>query len=451
MFMQTSVQVFYDLYFKSPGWVQAFLLITLLILAGISLGYQFRNWYKIKAVKVDRDALRVQVRDRDLSVRELETKAASLQSAYEKQKSEIGGLNEQSGRLSEQLQQARSDVEKTQNQLVERQQELNDLGRRFEALQTVDANVWISSIGDGGPAPAFVPRTGRKTRFVTFLNLKGGVGKTTLVANLGAAYAVGAAGNRLRVLMIDLDYQGTLSNLCVSEQFLSDRRNPNNRNTSDALLADEGQPRTAEQLLAVLTVPVEGTEGRGKVIVADEHLDHIDFRQQARFAVERRELRFLHRKILHQPYVFQNFDLVLFDCPPRLTTSTVNALAASDFLVLPTGLHPNDVDAVPRTLRWLEKLQALDAFQARLVAVILNRTFRKGTVQDLTKDEKLLKNKLEALISPFVLTGGAVLDNVVGNSPDVARTMNRVPLGATPEGLALYSDVAKELYVRIAR
>jgi hypothetical protein len=94
----------------------------------------------------------------------------------------------------------------------------------------------------------------------------------------------------------------------------------------------------------------------------------------------------------------------------------------------------------------------LDAFQARLVAVILNRTYHKGTIQNLTKDEKLLKNKLEGQISPFVITGGAVLDNVVGNSPDVARTAsNRVPLGARSEGLALYTDVATELYIRIAR
>ena len=231
-----------------------------------------------------------------------------------------------------------------------------------------------------------------------------------------------------------------------------DRRNPKNRHTSDVLLKDKDQPLTVEQVMAGLMAPVEGTDGHAKAVVASEYLDHIDFRQQARFVVERCELRFLHRKIFHDPYILQNFDLVFFDCPPRLTTSTVNALIASDFVVVPTGLHPNDVDAVPRTLRWLEKLETQPAFRARLVAIILNRTFRKGTVQDLTGEEKFLKAKLEGQINPFVLTGGAVLNHVVANSTEVARSVHPpVPLGARPEGRVLYGDVAKELYDRIAR
>jgi cellulose biosynthesis protein BcsQ len=447
--VEKSFQIFYDLYYKSPAWVQGFTLLTLLAVAAVLLVVRVRSWYRINSLKVERDALRVQLRDRDLTVKELETKSASFQRISEDQKDEIQGLNERCGGLTEQLRQAGEGRERTETQYAECQQELGELGRRFDALQTVDTNVWSAPTADGATTPAFVPRSERKIRFVTVLNLKGGVGKTTLVANLGAAYAVGVTGRPLRVLMVDLDYQGTLSNLCVSISFLIDRRNPLNLNTSHFLLKDESQAQPADQVLAALTVPVEGTDGHAKVIVANEELDHIDFRQQARFVVERCELRFFHRKIFHSTHVLQNYDLVLFDCPPRLTTSTINALAASDYLILPTGLHPNDVDAVPRTLRWLEKLQALDAFQARLVGVILNRTFRKGTVQDLTTDEKLSKTRLELQIGPFVPTGGAVLENVVGNSPEVARTAAGGV--ARPEGLALYGDVAKELYMRLAR
>ena len=44
---------------------------------------------------------------------------------------------------------------------------------------------------------------------ISVVNLKGGVGKTTITANLGATLAK----EGLRVLMIDLDYQGSLSAL----------------------------------------------------------------------------------------------------------------------------------------------------------------------------------------------------------------------------------------------
>src|SRR5262249_32464655 len=150
-----------------------------------------------------------------------------------------------------------------------------------------------------------------------------------------------------RVLAVDLDYQGTLSNMCVALEWLLDRRHADNRNTAHRLLTDAADV-PAEELLARLLVPLEGTNRQAWVIVADEHLDHDDFRQQALFVAQQQEVRFCHRRVFHSRHVFERFDLVLFDCPPRLTTSVVNALLASDFVVVPTSLHPNDVDAVPR-------------------------------------------------------------------------------------------------------
>jgi cellulose biosynthesis protein BcsQ len=294
-----------------------------------------------------------------------------------------------------------------------------------------------------------VPHDDRKTRFVAFLNLKGGVGKTTLVANLAGAYATGITGSPLRVLVVDLDYQGTLSNMCVAARELLDYRSRENNRTS-RLLLDPRQASPAD-VLAPLLATLDGTRGCGRVIVADEGLDHIDFRQQARFAVEHREVRFHHRRLFHDVCVLNQFDLVFFDCPPRLTASTVNALAASDYIVIPTSLHRNDVDAVPRTLRWLDKLREMPTFQARLAGVVLNRTYRKATLEKgLTKDEQVVLTPLQAGVQRAVPTGGGVLTHTVPNSPDVARFANgSVPIGTQPEGHALYGDVARELHGRI--
>ena len=217
--MEKAVQSFYDLYFKSPGWVQATILIALLCVAGVFLFYRVRDRFKIKQLKVERDDLRVQLQVRDLYVKGIETKVISLQDTCDRQRGQIDDLNAQRGSLSEQLKQAVAREEKVKSEWAKCENDLIDLQRRFEAFQTVDADVWTTATIGHGPVPEFVPRGDRQTRFVTFLNLKGGVGKTTLVANLGATYAVGVTGKRLRVLLVDLDYQGTLSNLCVSEQF----------------------------------------------------------------------------------------------------------------------------------------------------------------------------------------------------------------------------------------
>jgi len=58
----------------------------------------------------------------------------------------------------------------------------------------------------------------RKKPVITVANLKGGVGKTTLAANLAAFF--GQAG--MRVMLIDVDYQGSLSNMVLSADNVSD-------------------------------------------------------------------------------------------------------------------------------------------------------------------------------------------------------------------------------------
>jgi Mrp family chromosome partitioning ATPase len=58
----------------------------------------------------------------------------------------------------------------------------------------------------------------RKKPIIMVANLKGGVGKTTLTANLAACFS--AAGKR--VLLVDVDYQGSLSNMLLSADGVED-------------------------------------------------------------------------------------------------------------------------------------------------------------------------------------------------------------------------------------
>jgi chromosome partitioning protein len=365
--------------------------------------------------------------------------------------------------LQQQTQQLSNDLGQRQQQLTTAQQQLTATGQqlalcqadrdalqqRFDNLSQIDTDVWSGPPNPNCPPPAFAPKDARKTRFVAFLNLKGGVGKTTLVANLGAAYATGVAGRQLRVLLIDLDYQGSLSRTCISAPTLSALRS--NRNTSAVLLVPTSQTVPPAQLISSLSAGIEGTDDRAKVIAADGGLERADFQQQAIFIVQQTEVRFRHLKIFHDSFVLANFDLVFFDCPPRLTTSTVNALVAADYIVVPTSLHPHDVEAVPRTLHWRNELQAIRGFQATLLGVVLNRTFRPGTVKDVTKDEGIQLARLYQSVQQFCPTGNAVLDQLVPNSPEVARfAAGSVPLGVHPSGHGVYAEVAKELIRRMS-
>lgn len=328
------------------------------------------------------------------------------------------------------------------------QAEVSALLQRFDDLQKIDADVWTAPAIDAGKPPPFVGRERRKTRFVTFLNLKGGVGKTTIVANLAAAFATGVLGEKKRVLVVDLDYQGTLSNRCVDRTTLADRRTA--RRTADKLIeanAEIASPEAFDRLL----VPMSGAGNMGFAIIADEHLDHVDFRKQAVFAVESSEVRFEHRRLFHQRHVFDQFDFVFFDCPPRLTTSSINAMTCSDWIVIPTGPDPNDIEAVPRTLRWFDKLrtQAAIDFHAQVAGIVINNTYHSGTIDNLTKQECNALQQLRQSIKQFLPTDAAILRHVVKDDNAIARSAESVPYGTTAKGHELFGDVARELYERI--
>ncbi len=406
------------------------------------LWYAVDRSYRIKKVKREREEFRFDLRVSEKRVDELNGRLAEM----EKLQTSLNQSIEENGGLKEQIQQLRETLETTVDERDALSLELNSLEHRFESLQNLDTTVWVDAVRSD--PPEFVSRNERKTRFITFLNLKGGVGKTTTVANLAASFATGVTGQHFRVLAVDLDFQGTLSNLTVEPDFLKDRRTSGR--TSERLIDDLDGGEVGERLLHELFTPMSGTGDSAKVVVANDKLEHADFRHQAQFAVQQKEVRFRHRRRLHLPMVFDQFDFVFFDCPPRLTTSSINALLASDYVVIPTALHPNDVDAVRRTLMWLERLGKLSEYQARLAGVILSRTYRKGDAgQDLTKAEKTQFNLLERYVHEYD-PGHQLFEKLIPQTSQVATAAaTSTPLGASQAGREIYRPFATELCNRL--
>jgi hypothetical protein len=238
----------------------------------------------------------------------------------------------------------KTDLKQARTESAKYHEEAIALQERWDRLLDVETREQLWQRPCKLAVPQFVSTKNRKTRFLTMLNLKGGVGKTTLAANLAATLAL---DHGKRVLLVDIDFQGTLSDAAVDKQFVEHQ--VQNRDTVDRLLATTDD----ERLPCSLAVPMNGVSD-AQVILADDRLEAEDYSLQARFFVDpAQEVRFFFRRHFHRASVLERFDLVVFDCPPRLTTSTVNALACSDVVLIPTKLDPGSVSAVPRTIEWL--------------------------------------------------------------------------------------------------
>jgi chromosome partitioning protein len=151
------------------------------------------------------------------------------------------------------------------------------------------------------------PNTNAPTlaRVIAFANQKGGVAKTTTTLNLGVAFKE----KGLRVLAVDLDPQG---NLTMSQGF-----NP------DAV------ERSMYDVL-VNRLPIEEVIQQAEVDVAVSSLD-LAGAELALSSMIGRE-RALEKALAP---VKENYDFVLIDTPPSLGILTINALVASDGVIVP--------------------------------------------------------------------------------------------------------------------
>lgn len=145
---------------------------------------------------------------------------------------------------------------------------------------------------------------------ISMCNQKGGVGKTTSTINLGAALAEYGR----RVLLVDLDPQGALSaGLGVPHYELA--------NTVHNLMVE---PRVGIDDVLIHT-RVEGLD------LVPSNIDLSAAEIQLVNEVGREQT--LGRAL--RP-VLDSYDYVLIDCQPSLGLLTVNALACSDGVVIPT-------------------------------------------------------------------------------------------------------------------
>ena len=88
----------------------------------------------------------------------------------------------------------------------------------------------------------------------------------------------------------------------------------------------------------------------------------------------RRDTRFLLRKVLHQRQITRRFDIVLLDCPPMFNTCCINALAVSDYLLVPVIPSKKATERVPLLLERLQSLHRVINPQLQLMGVLMNRT-----------------------------------------------------------------------------
>jgi chromosome partitioning protein len=249
---------------------------------------------------------------------------------------------------------------------------------------------------------------------IAVANQKGGVGKTTTTANLGAALAAGG----YRVLLVDMDPQGNLS--------LAFGRS-----------AQEG-PTIADALLdRKVRLPVIGVQEKAvpamDIVPASLDLATAEAALMNKLGREQR----LRDQLGTVP---DRYDFVLIDTPPSLGLLTINALVAAQRVLIPTETRFFSVRGLEMLLESIEEVLYLNP-RLSLMGIILSKHDRR------LKEERTVAGYLRETYGDQVFRTVITTNSKILQSASVVVSI--LSYAGADRAVSAYQELAQEVAARV--
>ncbi|MBA3490178.1 MAG: ParA family protein [Longispora sp.] len=272
----------------------------------------------------------------------------------------------------------------------------------------------VQVLNPGGSA--LFPRP-PKCRIISVANQKGGVGKTTTTVNIAVALALHGS----RVMVIDLDPQG---------------------NCSTGLGVDHhvGVPSIYETLIDNMPLDevARQVEGIPNLICVPATIDLAGAEIEL-VSVVARESR-LKRAIEAYP---EKLDYVLIDCPPSLGLLTVNALVASEEVMIPIQCEYYALEGLGQLVRNIDLVKAHLNPRIDVSTILLTMYDRRTRLADQVEQE------VRSYFTSKVLKSVIPRNVRVSEAPSYGQSVVTYDPGS--RGAMSYFEAAQELAQRGAK
>ena len=247
-------------------------------------------------------------------------------------------------------------------------------------------------------------------KIISFVNQKGGVGKTTTTINLAAYLAT----TRRKVLVVDLDPQAN----ATSGLGLQDVQ----RGIYDVLMGEA----TAQEV-------IRETEQKNLFVLPSTA-------DLAGATVELSEEPTRLKTVLS---TLQGFDVVLIDAPPSLGALAINALVASDAIIVPLQAEYYALEGVAGMLDTVERIKNNLNPEVKLLGIVVTMfDTRTNLAQQV---EQNVREHFKELVFWSVIPRNVKLSE----APSYGQTINRyAPISS---GAGAYKRLAQEVMQRVEK
>lgn len=254
------------------------------------------------------------------------------------------------------------------------------------------------------------------SKIIAICNQKGGCGKSTLTENLGAALACSGA----KVLLVDLDPSGNLSIALGLPK--------NSRNTVESLMRSvilEDSPDFDGTI-------IHHEEGMD-ILPANRLLTGMELQLQT---IE--DSRTILKDVLSS--IQGRYTFVLIDCMPSLGMLTLNALTASDEVLIPVQPQCLSVEGLQELMGTIAKVRKTSNHNLKIGGIVFSLD------SNVRSNEKRIKEDVRAAYGKYV----RIFDQTIPNLSSIAQAQNTgySVLKNEPTGRAagIYRSIAETIY-----
>ena len=227
-------------------------------------------------------------------------------------------------------------------------------------------------------------------RIIAIANQKGGVGKTTTTANLGTGLA--REGNK--VLLIDYDPQGDLTASLGWKNY--DEMDNTIANVMDSTIQDK-----EINYQDIILHHFEGCD------LIPGNIELADFEMRLVNVMSREKVLYNSIEPLKSQY-----DYILIDCPPSLGMLTINALTASNEVLIPVQAHYLAAKGMTKLLGTINKVKKQINPDLRINGIVItlaqmNTVLSKSTINAIRNNYGKYIKIFDSVIPSAIKTGEA--------------------------------------------